>query len=117
MRCPVIRWQGERMKRQGLLAILAGGLCGCCGRMLRRQLSRQQKAAVTPPGRGYAPWPGLWWELLLGVCLDALRAGKTTSPLLSLKGGKLFLIGTATDQKPDAFRREGTAPLHPLVGR
>ena len=87
--CPVIRWQGERGKRQGLWRALAGGLCGCCGRMLRRQLSRQQKAAVTPPGRGCAPWPVLWLELLLGVYLDALRAGKNNfPPLLSLKGGK-----------------------------
>lgn len=68
---------------------LAGGLCGCCGRMLRRQLSRQQKAAVTPPGRGYAPWPVLWWELLLIDWFDALRAGKNNfPPLLSLKGGE-----------------------------
>jgi len=26
MRCPVIRWQGERRKRQGLWRALAGGL-------------------------------------------------------------------------------------------
>jgi len=68
---------------------LAGGLLWSCGRMLRRQLSRQQKAAVMPTGRGCAPWPVFWWELLLGVRFDALRAGKNNSPpLLSLKGGE-----------------------------
>ena len=68
---------------------LAGGLCGVVVGCSAASCRASKKAAVTPPGRGCAPWPVLWWELLLSVWLDALRAGKNNfPPLLSLKGGE-----------------------------
>ena len=87
MRCPVIRWQGERMKRQGLRRALAGGRSTDRGRMLRRHPSRQQKDAVTLAGRGCAPWPVLWWELLLSVWLVPCGQGTFLPPPDSGEGG------------------------------
>ena len=85
--CPVIRWQGERMKRQGLRRALTGGRSVDRGRMLRRHPSRQQKDAVTLAGRGCAPWPVLWWELLLSVWLVPCGQ-RNIPPPIQARGGE-----------------------------
>ncbi|MGD9640988.1 MAG: hypothetical protein AB7U37_07050, partial [Synergistaceae bacterium] len=59
----------------------------------RRHPSRQQKDAVTLAGKGCAPWPVLWWDLLLNIWLDALRAKeKNFPPLVFCERGRKFFI-------------------------